>query len=132
MATKDLHRLVLTAGQFEVEVDADLVQWWPGEGLERVLQGEPLAGCGRVPVVGHDQRRAFGLGHLRPSVLEPEHVELDHVNADLDRLLEAVDRIAGNQSICSFMSYAGQSHLRELTGGIPMAINGGCDRGSFR
>ena len=89
--------LLLAPRELQVAVDLDPIERWPREGVERLVEGEARARGGVVPVVGDDERRAIGRGQLRSAVAEPENVELDHVDADLDRALEAGDRVALDQ-----------------------------------
>ena len=49
------------------------------------------------PVVGDDQRRP--LLQRQVGVAQPEHVELDRVDAGLDRGAEALERVAGRDQV---------------------------------
>ncbi len=76
--------LGLTAGELQVAVDLDLVERRLQEEVEGLGQVHRLARQRVVVVVGDDQ----------PALLLPEDVELDHVDADLDRRVEAPGRVS--------------------------------------
>ena len=67
------------------------------EGVERLGQRQRRAPLGVVPVVGDDQRRP--LLQRQVGVAQPEHVELDRVDAGLDRGAEALERVARRDQV---------------------------------
>ncbi len=94
--------LLLAARQLDVDVDLDSVERRLEEGVERFAKGQRLAPFGVSPVVGDDQ-----LGSLlerQVGVAQPEHVELDRVDAVLDRGMEALDRVSGRDQVSALVA----------------------------
>jgi hypothetical protein len=92
-----LDQLLLAAGQLDVEVDLDPLERRLEEGVEGLGQGQRSAAPGIGPVVGDDQRRPLLERQVR--VRQPEDVELDRVDAGLDRGAEALQRVAGDDQV---------------------------------
>jgi hypothetical protein len=75
--------LGLAARELQVAVDLDPVERRLAERVQRLRQRQCPAGQRVVVVVGDDEVALAGA----------QHVELDHVDADVDRGLEALDGV---------------------------------------
>jgi hypothetical protein len=73
-----------------------------------VLKGQRLAPLGVVPVVSNEQRGAFGSRQPGVAVARPEDVDLNRVDACLDRGGEALQRVAGRDQVGTLVANQAQ------------------------
>jgi len=101
--------LLLPTRQLYVQIDFDPIERRLEERVERLGQRQRVAPCGVVPVVGDDERRALGGGDAWVAVQRPQDVELDRVDAGLDRGDEALRRVAGGDQVGALVADQAQS-----------------------
>ena len=90
----------LVARELEVDVEFDPREPIAGEIGERLLERQRRAGTRVLVIVRHDQPIAVALG---------QDVELDHVDAGLERGVEARVRVAGREQIGALVPYPAES-----------------------
>ena len=94
---ESVDQLLLPAGQLQVEVDLDPVERRLEEGVERLGQLQRRPARRVLPVMGDDQGAPLLERQVR--VRQPDHVELDRVDAGLDCGVEALHRVAGRDQV---------------------------------